>query len=78
MTASELTHGLARELFGVPDEVVGSVNEPRSFDENGVRWNEKWIYLLEHGEKRIIYWHRYDCRGVFSASADGSAHRESI
>ena len=53
----------------MPDEVVGSVNDPRTLEENGVRWNEKWIYRLEHGERRIVYWHRYDCRGVFAASA---------
>ena len=78
MTASELTHAAARERFGVPDEVVGSVNEPRTFEENGVRWNEKWVYLLEHAERRIVYWHRYDCRGVVIASPDGSVSRESL
>ncbi len=78
MTASELTHADVRERFGLPDEVVGSVNDPRTREENGVRWNEKWIYLLEHGERRFVYWHRYDCRGVFTASADGSASREAL
>ncbi len=78
MTASELTHAAARERFGVPDEVRGSVNDPRTLEENGVRWNEKWVYHLEKSERRIIYWHRYDCRGVFVASADGSATRESL
>ena len=78
MTASELTHAAARERFGVPDEVVGSVNEPRTFEENGVRWNEKWIYRLDDGAERLVYWHRYDGRGVFVVSADGSAKRESL
>ncbi len=78
MTASELTHGSVRERFGIPDEVVGSVNDPRTYEENGVRWNEKWIYRLEHGASRIVYWHRYDCRGVLGASADGSVTRESL
>ena len=78
MTDSELTHAVLRERFGVPDEVVGSVNEPRTLEENAVRWNEKWIYRLEHGESRIVYWHRYDCRGVFKAMADGSVSRESL
>jgi hypothetical protein len=62
----------------MPDEVAGSVNDPRTSEENSVRWNEKWIYLLEHGERRIVYWLRYDCRGVFLASADGSVNRESL
>lgn len=78
MTASELTHAAARERFGVADEVRGSVNDPRTLEENGVRWNEKWVYHLEHGERRIIYWHRYDCRGVFVASVDGSVTRASL
>ena len=78
MTAEHLTHFAARERFGLPDEVVGSVNDPRTHEENGVRWNEKWIYRLEHGERRIVYWHRYDCRGVFLASAAHGARREAL
>lgn len=78
MTASDLTHAGARERFGLADEVVGSVNDPRTHEENGVRWNEKWIYRLEDGETRVVYWHRYDCRGVFLVAPDGSAKRESL
>jgi len=78
VTDSELTHAALRERFGVPDEVIGSVNDPRTLEENAVRWNEKWIYRLEHGESRIVYWHRYDCRGVFKAMADGSVSREAL
>ena len=66
------------ERLGAPSDQVGSVNDPRTLEENAVRWNEKWIYRLEHGESRIVYWHRYDCRGVFVASADGSVSRESL
>jgi hypothetical protein len=78
VTASDLTHADARERFGLADEVAGSVNDPRTREENGVRWNEKWIYRLEDRETRVIYWHRYDCRGVFLVAADGSAKRESL
>ena len=78
MTAEELTHAGARERFGLPDEVVGSVNDPRTREENGVRWNEKWIYRLDHGDERLIYWHRYDCRGVFVASPRDGARREAL
>ena len=78
MTDSELTHAVLRERFGVPDEVVGSVNEPRTLEENAVRWNEKWIYRLDGGGERVVYWHRYDGRGVFVVSADGSVSRESL
>ena len=78
MTVSELTHAEARQRWGVPDDVVGSVNDPRTHEENGVRWNEKWIYRRDDGEERVVYWHRYDGRGVFLVSADGSAKRESL
>ena len=78
MTASELTHAAARERFGLPDEVEGSVNDPRTREQHGVRWNEKWTYRLEHGDERVIFWHRYDCRGVFTVAVDGSAKRESL
>jgi hypothetical protein len=78
VTASELTHALARERFGLPDEQIGNVNDPRTREENGVRWNEKWIYRRHEGGKRIVYWHRYDCRGVFVESPDGSLQRESL
>ena len=78
MTASEITHAEARERWCVPDDVVGSVNDPRTHEENGVRWNEKWIYRLDDGSERVVYWYRYDCRGVFIVSADGSAKRESL
>jgi hypothetical protein len=78
VTAEELTHYGARVRFGLPDEVVGSVNDPRTSEENGVRWNEKWIYRLEHGDERLIYWFRYDCRGVFVKSAHDGARREAL
>ncbi len=76
--ASEsLTHHEARERFGLPDHTEGSVNDPRTREEHGIRWNEKWIYRLPDGEKRLIYWHRYRCQGVVRESATGSAYREA-
>ena len=78
MTASELTHAEARERWCVPDDVVGSVNDPRTHEEHGVHWNEKWIYPLPDGGRRIVYWHRYDFRGVLRESSDGSVRKESL
>ena len=74
MTAERLplTHHQARERWGMPDACQGSVNDPRSSEENGVRHNEKWIYQLPDGGRRLIYWQRYDCLAVLLEAADGS------
>ncbi len=76
--AAALTHAEARERWGLPDDSLGSVNDPRTHVENGVRYNEKWIYFLPEGERRLIYWHRYDCQGLRIESPDGSVREESI
>jgi hypothetical protein len=71
-------HRAARELFGEPDEVEGSVNDPRTREEHGIRFNEKWTYHLAGGERRLVYWHRYGCRGVRVLGADGQVRPEPI
>ena len=70
----------AWEHFGEPSEQVGSVNDPRSHEEFGVRWNEKWVYPPGHGlsHTRLILWHRYDLVGVFRLNGDGSAEPEEL
>lgn len=81
MTASAgaaLTHSSARERFGSPDAVEGSVNDPRERTENGISFNEKWTYFGADGSKRLVYWHRYDCRGVVREAPDGSTQPEPI
>ncbi len=78
MTADALTHAAARERWGDVDEWEGSVNDPRTLEENGIRYNEKWVYDLGGGARRVVYWHRYDCRGVLIVSADGSAKPEDL
>lgn len=66
------------ELLGTPNRTEGSLNDPRLYDENGLRFNEKWIYTgLTHDPAgvpmRIIYWWRYDFVGtVVRAHADES------
>lgn len=66
--------------LGAPTDQEGSVNDPRTFEEHGVRWNEKWIYLdgADAGVQRVVLWNRYDLLGVFRVSADGSAVREEL
>jgi hypothetical protein len=56
------------------------VNDPRTREEHGVTWNEKWIYRGEDGRSvaRVVLWNRYDLVGVFRIRSDGSAEAESI
>ncbi len=76
--AGRFTHVLARDRWGEPDAWEGSVNDPRTREEHGIRFNEKWIYLLREGQRRLVYWHRYDFRGVLLERADGSVQQESV
>src|SRR4051794_8790039 len=53
------------QRWGTPQGTVGSVNEPRERAENGVCFNEKWLYRVpgrgtQPGYERIVYWLRYD------------------
>ena len=61
--------------LGAPTDQVGSVNEPRTSEEFGVKWNEKWIYRGEDGEsiERVVLWNRYDLVGVFRFGPGGAA-----
>ena len=82
MTASPerlpLSHHQARTRWGVPDACEGNVNDPRTYEEHGLDYNEKWIYFLPEGRKRLVYWHRYDCRGSLLEAADGSIEAEKL
>lgn len=69
-------------LFGTPTETVGSVNEPRLQHENGIEFNEKWIYERPKGEPtrpkaRVIYWQRYGFLASERIERDGHRVRES-
>ena len=72
--------GKVWKLLGAPADQVGSVNDPRTHDEHGVCWNEKWEYLGEDGGsvERVVLWNRYDFLGVFRIRADGSAEPENL
>jgi hypothetical protein len=75
-----LDRGEVWKQLGAPTDQQGSVNDPRTFEEHGTRWNEKWIYLGADGESvvRVVLWNRYDLVGVFRLNEDGSAEAESI
>ena len=75
---AKLTHIEARNRWGLPDRSEGSVNDPRTNEEHGVRFNEKWIYLLPDGAKRLVYWHRYDCRGLLIEAPDGTVQAGNL
>lgn len=64
--------------IGAPTDQVGSVNDPRTHDEYGVCWNEKWIYRSGREVERVVLWYRYDLLGVFRVRPDGSAEAESV
>ncbi len=67
-------------LLGAPTDQVGSVNDPRTSDEFGVCWNEKWVYLADDGRsvERVVLWNRYDLVGVLRVMSDGSVEPEPL
>ena len=80
MSANGLDRGAVWKKLGAPTEQLGSVNDPRTSEEHGHRWNEKWVYLgQDSGQvERIVLWNRYDLLGVFRVNADGSVETESL
>src|SRR4030095_5239615 len=76
--SANLTRKEVWKLLGEPTDQIGSVNDPRTHDEHGVRWNEKWIY--RHGDRvvRIVLWNRYDRVGVFAVGPDGALKPELL
>jgi len=69
------------QRWGTPQATVGSVNEPRERTENGVCFNEKWLYRVRGrgttpGYERIVYWLRYDFVASFVVAPDGHVTRE--
>ena len=68
-----LDRGSAWKRFGAPTDQVGSVNDPRTHEDYGLRWNEKWVYRDGERVERVVLWNRYDWVGAFEIAADGSA-----
>jgi hypothetical protein len=62
--------------LGAPDDQEGSVNDPRTREEGGLSWNEKWIYLEGGAPARVVLWNRYDFLGVFRVGEDGALESE--
>ena len=64
--------------FGTPDVTDGSLNEPREREENGFKFNERWLYKHPRHDpakaaERILYWMRYDYVGSMIRTAAGGA-----
>ena len=84
MTPPEAEEKLDRDLvwrrLGAPHDQVGSVNDPRTQEERGRKWNEKWSYLAEDGRtlERIVLWNRYDFVGHYRVMPDGSLEPEPL
>jgi hypothetical protein len=77
--ANSVERGALWKRLGAPDDQVGSVNDPRTHEDYGVRWNEKWIYLGEDGGvERVVLWNRYDFVGAFRIAPDGAAEPEKL
>ncbi len=71
------------QCWGTPQVTVGSVNEPREMEENGHRFNEKWVYRLspispDQPSERIIYWQRYDFVGACLVTKGGTVTKEDV
>lgn len=66
--------------LGQPTEQEGSANEPRTRQEQGVRWNEKWIYRDPEGQgfDRVVLWLRADLQGVWRIGPDGGLSAEPL
>ena len=73
-----LERAVVWKLLGAPTDQLGSVNDPRTTEEAGVKWNEKWIYRDEGGAERVVLWNRYDDLGYFRAHPDGSLEPETL
>jgi hypothetical protein len=67
-----LGRGKVWKLLGAPTDQLGSVNDPRTYEDFGHKWNEKWIYLDEDGEslEKVVLWLRYDLVGAFDAKGE--------
>ena len=75
-----LDRGQVAKRLGAPTDQVGSVNDPRTSVDFGVKWNEMWRYKNPDGEDfdRVVLWNRYDLAGVFRLKPDGSAEPEPL
>ena len=73
-----MERGAVWKELGAPRDQIGSVNDPRTHVECGVKWNEKWVYPRPDGSQRVVHWNRYDLLGVFRIAADGSCQPDPV
>lgn len=78
MTKPDRNH--VAEVLGTPTDQVGSVNDPRTSEDFGVKWNEMWRYRDPEGEgfDRVVLWNRYDFLGVWRLHPGGRAEPEKL
>jgi hypothetical protein len=67
-------------ILGTPDRGEGSLDEPRTREENGVSFNERWLYTHLRDDPsgapmRVVYWMRYDFRGTFVRNSEDTPWR---
>ncbi|HVA84105.1 MAG TPA: hypothetical protein VNF28_04330 [Candidatus Binataceae bacterium] len=67
-------------ILGTPDRTEGSLDDPREREEDGVRFNEKWMYTRLRRDPagaamRTVYWMRYDFRGTAVRNSEAEAWR---
>ena len=70
-------------ILGTPDRTEGSLDDPREREEDGVRFNEKWIYTHLRSDPagaamRAVYWMRYDFRGTAVRDSDAEPWRPDV
>jgi hypothetical protein len=72
--------GQVARVLGTPTDQVGSVNDPRTSLDYGVKWNEMWIYKDPEGEgwDRVVLWNRYDLLGAWRVFPGGRAEPEKL
>ena len=75
-----LDRGQVAKRFGAPTDQVGSVNDPRTSEDHGVKWNEMWVYEDPEGQgfDRVVLWNRYDLLGVWRVFPGGRAEPEPL
>jgi hypothetical protein len=80
IAGANIGRGEVARRLGAPTDQQGSVNDPRTTEEFGVKWNEKWIYRdpERKGFDRVVLWNRYDLLGVWRLSRDGAATPEAL
>ncbi len=78
--APKWTRAQVWKSLGEPTAQIGSVNDPRTTQEQGCTWNEKWIYFVPGSNtvSRIVLWRRYDFQGAFRVNADASVEPETL